>query len=541
MKILLLQPPIQDFYDTDVRLQPLGLAYLKATIKLHFPNIEVIVKDYHSGFPKKTIPYPSEMNYLKNFYVGRDKGPFSSFDQYYHFGADFDYIMSDIKNIAPNLIGISSLFSPYYEEVLTISSLIKNYQNIPIIIGGPHATVLPEFMLKNDSIDFVIRGEGEKAFTQFIFEFMNEKKWENVQNLSFKKGNLIIQNPIKENFSIDEIPLPNLEDLDKSNYEYNKEPLTFILSSRGCPYKCDFCSINSMYNNKFFPRSPDKIIAEMTTRHEEGYRVFDFEDDNLTYNKTKAIELFNKITNKFPNGDVKLVAMNGISYLHLDQDILSAMKKAGFSDLNLSLVSNNGEFNKLNSRPFDLEKFQAIVSYAKTLGFNITAYQIIGHPEDSIASMIETLVYLATLPVLIGASIFYLIKDTGIEKRYPLTSAQEIKLGRLTSIYQKKYPFNQSDIFTLFITTRIINFLKSGLFKDDQANLSDLLRSPTLDNRVQIGMEQLQSIFQGQGYYIHNKKGKTLVKTFNTDLFKNIFKKIPSINTQDSQIIVNDI
>ena len=52
MKILLLQPPIQDFYDTDIRLQPMGLAYLKATIKLHFPNIEVIIRDYHSGFCK---------------------------------------------------------------------------------------------------------------------------------------------------------------------------------------------------------------------------------------------------------------------------------------------------------------------------------------------------------------------------------------------------------------------------------------------------------------------------------------------------------
>ncbi|OFZ49126.1 MAG: hypothetical protein A2381_16135 [Bdellovibrionales bacterium RIFOXYB1_FULL_37_110] len=541
MKILLLQPPIQDFYDTNIRLQPMGLAYLKATIQLHHPSTNVVIKDYHSGFSKKTIPYPSEMSYLKNFYIGRDKGPFSSFDQYYHFGADFDYIISDIKNISPDLIGISSLFSPYYQEVLTIAQLIKDHHNIPIIIGGPHATVWPDFMLKHDAIDFVIRGEGEKAFTQFIFEFINHKKWDNVQNLSYKQNNQIIHNPIKDNFPIDEIPFPDFKDLDSSNYELNHQALTFMLSSRGCPYQCDFCSINSLYHHQFFPRDPDKIITEMTVRYKQGYRVFDFEDDNLTYNKKRALELFNKITSKFQDRNIKLVAMNGISYLHLDLEILSAMKNAGFDDLNLSLVSYNKELSKLNSRPVNLEKFQAIVLQAKQLGFNITAYQIIGHPEDSLSSMIETLSFMASLPVLIGASIFYLIKDTGIEKRFPVTSVQEIKLGRLTSIYQKNYPFNQSDIFTLFITTRIINFLKSGFCQKGQINLSDLLQLKSLDGRPQIGMEQLRSIIFGSGYYIHNKKGKTPVNTFNSNLFRNILKTMPTIMAQDGQIITNDI
>ena len=541
MKILLLQPPIQDFYDTNIRLQPMGLAYLKSTIKLYFPAIEVIIRDYHSGFPKKTIPYPREMSYLRNFYVSRDKGPFSGFDQYYHFGADFDYIISDVKKMSPDLIGISSLFSPYYEEVLTIASTIKDYKNIPIIIGGPHATVLPEFMLKNNFIDFVIRGEGEKAFTQFIFEFINKQEWANVQNLSYKENHQIIHNQVLANFPIDEIPFPDFSDLEKSHYEFNHQALTFILSSRGCPYQCDFCSMNSMYNHKFFPRSPDKIIAEMMIRYEQGYRVFDFEDDNLTYHKKRALELFNNITDKFPNGDIKLMAMNGISYLHLDPEILSAMKQAGFSDLNLSLVSNNKEFNKSNTRPFDLAQFQTVVLNARQLGFNITAYQIIGHPEESMASMIETLCYLASLPVLIGASIFYLIKGTSIEKRFPLTSNHEVKLGRLTSIYQKNYPFNQSDIFTLFITTRIINFLKSEILKTDQTRLTDLLQVPRLDKRARIGMEQLQSIIQGQGYYLHNKKGKTLVKTFNPDLFKKILNQMTTVNTQGGLIIVNDI
>ena len=58
MKILLLQPPVRDFYDTDIRLQPLGLCMLKAAVKKHLPEIDVVVKDYHHGYGRKTVPYP---------------------------------------------------------------------------------------------------------------------------------------------------------------------------------------------------------------------------------------------------------------------------------------------------------------------------------------------------------------------------------------------------------------------------------------------------------------------------------------------------
>ena len=95
MKVLLIQPPVRDFYDTDVRLQPIGLAYLKAAVTKYLPDIEVIIKDYHGGCGRKTVAIPKELRYLSEYYPVADKSPFSTFHQYYHFGKSFDEIETE--------------------------------------------------------------------------------------------------------------------------------------------------------------------------------------------------------------------------------------------------------------------------------------------------------------------------------------------------------------------------------------------------------------------------------------------------------------
>ena len=90
MKVLLIQPPVQDFYDTDVRLQPIGLCYLKAAVRKHLSDVDVIIRDYHGGCGRRTVAVPKELRYLTDYYPVADKSPFSTFHQYYHFGKSFD-------------------------------------------------------------------------------------------------------------------------------------------------------------------------------------------------------------------------------------------------------------------------------------------------------------------------------------------------------------------------------------------------------------------------------------------------------------------
>ena len=144
MKVLLIQPPVQDFYDTDVRLQPIGLCYLKAAVKKHLPDVDVIIKDYHGGCGRRTVAIPKELRYLTDYYPVADKSPFSTFHQYYHFGKPFDEIEAEIAEIRPDVVGISSLFTPYYREVLEVAARVKKRLNVPVVVGGSHASAVPE-------------------------------------------------------------------------------------------------------------------------------------------------------------------------------------------------------------------------------------------------------------------------------------------------------------------------------------------------------------------------------------------------------------
>ncbi|MGB7947624.1 MAG: B12-binding domain-containing radical SAM protein, partial [Candidatus Binatia bacterium] len=125
MKLLLIQPPVQDFYDTEVRLQPIGLCYLKAAVKKHLPDVDVTINDYHTGGGRKTVAVPKELRYLTAYYPVADKSPFSTFHQYYHFGKTFDAIEAEVAALDPDVVGISSLFTPYYREVLEIAARVK--------------------------------------------------------------------------------------------------------------------------------------------------------------------------------------------------------------------------------------------------------------------------------------------------------------------------------------------------------------------------------------------------------------------------------
>ena len=103
MKVLLIQPPVQDFYDTDMRLQPIGLCYLKAAVKKHLPDVEVIIKNYHGGCGRRTVAVPKELRYLTDYCPVADKSPFSTFHQYYHFGKSFDEIEVEIGETRPDV------------------------------------------------------------------------------------------------------------------------------------------------------------------------------------------------------------------------------------------------------------------------------------------------------------------------------------------------------------------------------------------------------------------------------------------------------
>ncbi len=154
MKVLLIQPPIRDFYQTSIRTQPIGLAYLAASLKSHGHEVEILDCQTER---KKSIPVPSELSYLRDFYPFEDRSPFKLYSGYYHFGMGWDEIRERVEGSKADLFGISSSFTPYHQEALEVAQRIKAWNGKSVIVmGGAHVSCDPETSLKSPWVDYVV-------------------------------------------------------------------------------------------------------------------------------------------------------------------------------------------------------------------------------------------------------------------------------------------------------------------------------------------------------------------------------------------------
>jgi radical SAM superfamily enzyme YgiQ (UPF0313 family) len=532
MKVALVQPPVEDFYDTDVRLQPIGLCYIKAAVKQHLPQVEVVVRDYHTGHGRRTVAIPPALRYLDAYYPVADRSPFSTFHRYYHFGASFDDIETDLAALKPDLVAISSLFTPYHREALEVARRAKRrLAAVPVVIGGSHASAAPDSLLESPHVDYVIRGEGEKAFVEFLRFLQGDKAIESVANLAYKQNGRCIFNPIEDNFPLDELPFPDLSDLAPARYSVAGKPLTFLITSRSCPHRCSFCSVHTTFGLKYRLRSLENVLDEIELRYRQGYRVIDFEDDNLTYYKETFKELCRRLIARYPRRALELVAMNGISYLSLDDEALELMVAAGFSRLNLALVSSDKTVRETTKRPHTLGAYVKVVEKARRLGLKIVSYQILGLPNESLASMVQTLAFNARLPVRLGASPFYRTPNAPIARAREF-NADDYLRSRLTALGVEADGFERDDIYTLFVATRIVNFLKE-LPLSAPAALEELVEREWSDLRRRIGFESLRRLGSTERLWFWTKRGWLENGKFRAALFAQLLAAAGYVTTQD--------
>lgn len=535
MKVLLIQPPVQDFYDTDVRLQPIGLAYLKAAVRKHLPEINIGIKDFHAGHGRRTAPIPKELAYLSDYYAVPDRSPFSTFHRYYHFGKSFAEIERDIAATDPDVVGISSLFTPYYREALEVAACAKRSRNRVVVIGGSHASAAPESLLASPNVDYVVRGEGEKPFVELLRALENRTGIENVPNLAYKYSGEYAFNPMGENYPMDDLPLPDLSDFEPSTYTLAGKPLTFMITSRSCPHKCSFCSVHTTFGTNYRRRSLESVLQEIELRYRQGYRVIDFEDDNLTYYREIFKELCRRLIERFSGREMEFVAMNGISYLSLDDELLELMHRAGFSHLNLALVSSDKTVRETTKRPHTLEAYLRVVGTARRLGFKIVSYQILGLPHETLDSMIQTLAFNARLPVLLGASPFYRTPNSPIAHGVKLGESDLVK-ARLTALAIETGCFSRDDIYTLFVATRILNFLK-GLPLAGDTTLDDLLRCSPSDRRAAIGLELLDLLLRTGRLFFASRAERVENRHFRAEIFYKVMAQVRRIACRNGRYI----
>ncbi|MCK5542119.1 MAG: B12-binding domain-containing radical SAM protein [Desulfobacterales bacterium] len=407
--ILLVQPPIEDFYLTKKRTLPYGLCSIAGSLKSHGFNVEIF--DALATNKAKIIAWSEEFEYLRPFYGRSDNSAFSLFHDYKHFGYSFEHIGKIARDKQPFLIGISSLFTAYFDSVIETAKAIKKFlPNCKIVIGGHHPTQLPKAAMECTQIDYVIRGEGERSMPLLADALKDNTSLDEVFGIVFRRddGSLHFSDPfwLKD---LTDLPLPALELVKQKFYQRNNKGAAIVVSSRGCPMKCSYCAVSASSSYApFRQRKVDDVIKELESQVETfDIGFIDFEDENLCLKKSWFLSLMGEIQEKFPDKNFELRAMNGLFPSSIDEDIIQAMKSAGFKTLNLSLGSTSKEQLEKFCRKDVRKSYENALDLAKKYHLQSVSYIIAAAPGQISDQSVDDLLYLAAKPTLVGLSIFY--------------------------------------------------------------------------------------------------------------------------------------
>jgi anaerobic magnesium-protoporphyrin IX monomethyl ester cyclase len=491
--ILLIQPPIRDFYLTAKRTIPYGLTCIASALMQN--GFSVAILDGLATSKARIRELPEEMNYLHPYYGRPDLSPFALFHHFRHYGNSFDTIGQRAGESGAFLVGISSLFTPYVGEALRTAHVVKAcLPEAKIVLGGHHPSAMPESVMASAAVDFVIRGEGEVAMPLLARALSDGSRYAGIAGLVSRNNDGTIRvNPVARMQNLDDYPLPATPLIKQKFYRRQSGASMVVVASRGCPMKCSYCSVGAPSALRYRQRSVAAVIEEIenfASQHNLGF--IDFEDENLSLDRRWFLRLLQEITSRFDQGRPELRAMNGLYPPSLDEEVIAAMQAAGFKTLNLSLGSTTAEqlsrFKRADVRP----AFERALNSAERYGMQAVGYVICSAPFQRAEDSISDLLYLAGRRVLVGMSVFYPAPGS---RDYELCEMHGLLPDHLTGMRSSALPLSHTtsrkQAATLLRLTRILNFMKSLLDTGTSIPAASpaKIRIANLDNRIEIGRQ----------------------------------------------------
>jgi len=463
--ILLIQPPIRDFYLTAKRTIPYGLTCIASVLIESGYSVDIL--DGLATSKARVRELPEQMGYLRQYYGQPDRSPVALFYDYKHFGYSFEHIGNKARESGAFLVGISSLFTPYMRQALQTAEVVKAYHpNCKIVLGGHHPTALPQSVMESSAVDFVLRGEGEVSMPLLARALTEGGRLDAIPGIVFrqKAGTLHIKPPVQMQ-DPEDFPLPAVHFINQQFYRRKQGGSMVIVAGRGCPMQCTYCSVGQKSFLKYRKRSVDSVIREIEHAADQGDIGFiDFEDENLSLDRRWFLKLLSAIQSRFGSGRFELRAMNGLYPPTLDQEVVREMKTAGFRTLNLSLGSTSREQLKRFNRPDVRDSFNRALNLAEDFSLNAVGYVICAAPFQRAADSISDLLYLAQRRVLAGVSIFYPAPGS---LDYELCEDHELLPIGFSCLRSSALPLSHTttrkEAVTVLRLARILNFIKSLL------------------------------------------------------------------------------
>ncbi len=339
-------------------------------------------------------------------------------------------ILTYIKKYNPDLVGLTLTTENRFQAFQTAKFIKSAEPKLKIVLGGPHLWKTADDTLRNlNYIDFVVRGEGELTTLDLVKALDKDKDLNNIPGLSFvnSKGE-IIHNPDRKLIeNLNEMPFParHLYPMDRYNY-YVEDPAKGkrkalnLMTSRGCPFNCNFCATPSNWGRKVRYLTADKVIEEIELLINQ-YKVSAiwFFDDTFTFNPKRVEEICDKIIEK--KWDLSWYCEIRIDTVN--KDLLKKMKEAGCFLIGMGVESAsprilNEIINK--GKGFSLDKVTEIIKICLDLDIIPNPFFIISHPTETYQEARQTMDYIAFLRKLsnkidISLSILHIYPGTPLE------------------------------------------------------------------------------------------------------------------------------
>ena len=278
-------------------------------------------------------------------------------------------VLNKIGRFKPSMVGIATI-TQLLERAKEISLAIREkYPEVFIFVGGPHVNIMPEESLKETKANVAIAGESEVTIREIA------------RNLSlYKEPQIIKGEPIKD---LDLLPMPSRHLVDMEKYTalpntYKKYPnVASVITSRGCPYTCTFCSDA---NGKFRQRSINKVIDEIKYLiHEYGTKEISFWDDIFTMNRNWVLEFCKRIKEE----KIEII-WSCYSRLNLvDPEMLKAMKDAGCWNMFVGIESGNQDILDNVKKRMTMESIREKVKMVKESGIEVRGSFVLGLPGET--------------------------------------------------------------------------------------------------------------------------------------------------------------
>jgi len=460
--ILLIQPPIRDFYLTRKRTVPYGLASIAAVCRER--GYRVALLDALASGKSKPAPLHPDLSYLTDIYGEADASPFALFQHYRHFGYALTTIAAKACEVGARIVGISSLFSAYEDMALACAQVVKEKcPDAYIVMGGHHPTVLPERVLDHPAVDFVLRGDGEASLPALAEALFHNNDLQSVPGIAYrqKNGRRFIRQPAYlENLGC--LPPPAVDLIKERYYARKGKPTLTIATSRGCPMRCSYCSVGSHSKIPYRRRTVEHVMQEIA--HTAGKReigLIDFEDENIALDRDWFTQLLHHIIDYFGPRRPELRAMNGLFPPALDKNIIGLMQKAGFRELNLSLGTTDHRQSRRFNRPAVTVAFDRALKWVEHFGMTAVGYLIAGAPGQDPMTSVQDLLFLASRRVLAGLSVYYpapASPDFATCRVLGLLPASPLA-WRSTAL-SINHTSRRSENLTLLRLSRLLNFMK---------------------------------------------------------------------------------